>query len=88
MADLEVAVRKPAGVGDEGALGRDPGVRFCPLGRGVVDLPAVLAALREVGYRGYATIEHDRVPGSGSPLDDLAESLRVLSSGGLAHASR
>ena len=60
---------------------------FCPLGQGVVDLPAVLAALRTLGYRGYATIEQDRVPGSGSPLDDLAESLRVLSSAGLAQAA-
>ena len=51
---------------------------FCPLGQGVVDLPAVLDALAGVGYRGYATIEQDRVPGSGSPLDDLAESQRVL----------
>lgn len=57
---------------------------FCPLGEGVVDLPAVLAALDEVGYEGYATIEQDRVPGSGSPLDDLAASLRVLSAAGAA----
>ena len=61
---------------------------FCPLGQGVVDLPAVLAALAAVGYRGYATIEQDRVPGSGSPLDDLAESQRVLASAGLAEATR
>jgi inosose dehydratase len=61
---------------------------FCPLGQGIVDLPAVLAALADVGYRGYATIEQDRVPGSGSPLDDLAESQRVLASAGLAEARR
>jgi inosose dehydratase len=61
---------------------------FCPLGQGVVDLPAVLAALADVGYRGYATIEQDRVPGSGSPLADLAESRRVLASAGLAEATR
>ena len=61
---------------------------FCPLGEGVVDLPAVLAALGDVGYAGYATIEQDRVPGSGSPLGDLAQSLRVLASAGLAEASR
>jgi inosose dehydratase len=61
----------------------DAGV-FCPLGHGVVDLRAVLAALGEVGYGGYATIEQDRVPGRGSPLDDLAESRRVLASAGLA----
>ena len=60
---------------------------FCPLGEGVVDLPAVLGALRDVGYRGYATIEQDRVPGSGSPLDDLAQSLRVLASAAVTEAT-
>jgi hypothetical protein len=44
----------------------------------------VLAALGEVGYQGYATIEQDRVAGRGSPADDLAESRRVLASAGLA----
>ena len=61
---------------------------FCPLGQGVVDLPAVLAALAGAGYRGYATIEQDRVAGSGSPLDDLARSQRVLGAAGLAEARR
>jgi inosose dehydratase len=55
---------------------------FCPLGEGSVDLPAVLRALDEIGYAGFATIEQDRVPGSGSPLDDLAASVRVLSAAG------
>jgi inosose dehydratase len=55
---------------------------FCPLGEGAVDLPAVLAALDEIGYEGYATIEQDRVPGSGSPLEDLAASVRVLTAAG------
>jgi inosose dehydratase len=53
---------------------------FCPLGEGVVDLQAVLEALG--GYDGYATIEQDRVPGSGSPAQDLAASLRVLAGAG------
>jgi inosose dehydratase len=57
---------------------------FCPLGDGVVDLSAVLAALDDIGYDGYATIEQDRIPGSGSPLDDLAASQRVLSAAGAA----
>jgi inosose dehydratase len=55
---------------------------FCPLGAGAIDLPAALGALEEIGYRGYATIEQDRVPGSGSPLDDLAASVRVLAAAG------
>jgi inosose dehydratase len=55
---------------------------FCPLGEGSVDLPAVVRALDEIGYAGHATIEQDRVPGSGSPLDDLAASVRVLNAAG------
>jgi inosose dehydratase len=55
---------------------------FCPLGEGAVDLPAVLAALSEIGYHGYATIEQDRVLGSGSPLADLAASVEVLAAAG------
>ena len=51
---------------------------FCPLGEGVVDLAAVLAALDAAAYDGYATIEQDRVPGSGRPLEDLRRSLAVL----------
>jgi inosose dehydratase len=51
---------------------------FCPLGDGVVDVGAVLRALADVGYRGFATIEQDRVPGTGEPLDDLRRSVAVL----------
>jgi len=51
---------------------------FCPLGRGVVDCSAVLAALERSCYDGFATIEQDRVPGNGSPLEDLRASLAVL----------
>ncbi len=51
---------------------------FCPLGEGLVDFGAVLAALDRAGYSGYATIEQDRTPDSGAPLDDLRQSLAVL----------
>jgi inosose dehydratase len=51
---------------------------FCPVGHGVVDIRAVLQALAEIGYDGYATIEQDRVPGAGSPLDDLADSVATI----------
>ena len=33
-----------------------------------------------MGYAGYATIEQDRVPGSGSPLDDLRRSVAAVRS--------
>jgi inosose dehydratase len=55
---------------------------FCPIGEGMVDIGGVLDALAEVGYDGYATIEQDRVPGSGAPLDDLRRSIAVLSKAG------
>lgn len=32
---------------------------FCPLGEGVVDFPAVLAAMRANGYEGWAVVEQD-----------------------------
>ena len=49
---------------------------FCPLGEGLVDLGAVLSALEAAHFDGYATIEQDRVPGTGEALDDLRQSLR------------
>jgi sugar phosphate isomerase/epimerase len=45
-----------------------------------VDLGAVLDALDGAGYEGFATIEQDRVAGSGSPLQELAESVAALTS--------
>jgi inosose dehydratase len=51
---------------------------FCPLGDGVVDLPAVVEALAAAGYDGYATIEQDRVPGSGAPLEELLRSVAAV----------
>ena len=53
---------------------------FCPLGDGVVSLRAVLDVLAGAGYTGYATIEQDRVPGSGSPLEDLLRSVGAVQS--------
>ena len=65
---------------------------FCPLGRGAVDLSLVATALDQIGYRGFATVEQDRVPGSGSPLRDLHKAVTALEQAGLwsspAHDSR
>jgi inosose dehydratase len=47
---------------------------FCPLGRGTVDLPAVVDALSARGFDGWCTVEQDRVPGSGDPVADLIAS--------------
>jgi inosose dehydratase len=56
---------------------------FCPVGQGTVDFGAVAKALTEIDYTGFATIEQDRVPGSGTPLADLAKSLAWLKGTGL-----
>jgi len=51
---------------------------FCPLGTGIVDVRGGLAELERQGYDGFATIEQDRVRGSGSPLGDLRRSLAAV----------
>jgi inosose dehydratase len=51
---------------------------FCPIGAGAVDFAGVLAALRDAGYDGWATIEQDRLPGSGDPVGDVRRSVRHL----------
>ena len=38
----------------------------------------MLAVLDKIGYDGFATIEQDRVPGSGAPLDDVRKSVAVI----------
>lgn len=51
---------------------------FCPIGAGAVDFAGVLAALRDAGYDGWATIEQDRLAGSGDPVGDVRRSVRHL----------
>jgi sugar phosphate isomerase/epimerase len=55
----------------------------CALGAGLLDVPAALAALREVGYDGYLSIEHE--PEEYDPTAEVAQSRelveRLLSAG-------
>jgi inosose dehydratase len=46
---------------DGSAKGAEPTYRFVELGHGLVDLPAVFGALRDVGFTGWAVIELDAV---------------------------
>jgi L-ribulose-5-phosphate 3-epimerase len=48
----------------------------CALGEGVTDIPAVLDALRDIGYGGYCSIEHE--PEDHEPMAEVRESLRYL----------
>jgi len=50
---------------------------FRPLGQGVVDFAALLEALDEHGFDGWAVVEQDRTPG-GDPVADLIASRQAL----------
>lgn len=56
---------------------------FCPVGEGVVDVAGVVETLHRIGYDGFATIEQDRVPGTGTPLDEVRKSVAVLERAGV-----
>ncbi len=51
---------------------------FCELGRGVIDLPAVLEALKRRGYRGWVVVEDEVAPGTGVPLDSARRDREYL----------
>ena len=45
---------------------------FCELGRGDLDVDAVLATIRDRGSDGWLVVEQDRLPGPNEPMADLA----------------
>ncbi len=52
---------------------------MCPIGRGVIDYPAVRAALERIGYAGFITVEQERDPrNAGGSLADVAASRDYL----------
>jgi len=53
---------------DVRAIDRAPGYEWVELGRGRVDVKGCVTALKEIGFRGWAIVELDRVPEpTGSP---------------------
>lgn len=53
---------------------------MCPIGRGVIDYPALHGLLLELGYQGCITVEQERDPRNASTsLDDVAASHAYLS---------
>jgi inosose dehydratase len=53
---------------------------FCELGKGCVDLPAVLRWLRDAEYVGYTLVEQDVLPGMGSPKESARRNRGYLRS--------
>jgi len=56
---------------------------FCELGRGCVDFPGMLAALRDVGYKGWIVVEQDVLPGMGDPCESARRNREYLRSIGV-----
>ena len=56
---------------------------MCPIGKGTLDYPGIKAALKEIGYSGYITIEQERDPrNSDTSLRDVKASVAYLKSVG------
>ncbi|HSW42104.1 MAG TPA: sugar phosphate isomerase/epimerase [Patescibacteria group bacterium] len=51
---------------------------FCELGKGCVDFPGMLAALDEIGYRGWIVVEQDVLPGMGNPRESARRNREYL----------
>lgn len=56
---------------------------MCPIGRGVIDYPALRTLIEDIGYQGYITVEQERDPrNAGGSLQDVAASRAYLASNG------
>jgi inosose dehydratase len=56
---------------------------MCPIGRGIIDYPAIRRLLEAIGYQGCITIEQERDPrNAGGSLGDVKRSLDYLKSVG------
>jgi inosose dehydratase len=56
---------------------------FCELGRGDVDFPAVVKALKDINYSGWIVVEQDVLPGMGTPKESAQRNREYLRSIGL-----
>ncbi|MBN1506447.1 MAG: sugar phosphate isomerase/epimerase [Sedimentisphaerales bacterium] len=51
---------------------------FPPFGKGVMDVQAIVATLKRIGFNGYASIEQDMHPGDPDIRDTCREYLRIM----------
>jgi inosose dehydratase len=56
---------------------------FCELGKGAVDFPAVVAALRRLSYDGWIVVEQDVFAGYGTPMESARRNREYLRTLGL-----
>jgi inosose dehydratase len=56
---------------------------MCPIGQGTIDYDSIHKLLKEIGYRGYITIEQERDPcNADTSLQDVKQSVDYLKSVG------
>lgn len=49
--------------------------------RGVMDIQAIVTALKQVGFNGFASIEQDQHPGDSDMRETCREYLRIMREG-------
>ena len=52
--------------------------QFPAFGRGVMDIEAIVTALKKVGFNSFASIEQDQHPGDPDIKDTCREYLRIM----------
>jgi sugar phosphate isomerase/epimerase len=52
--------------------------QFPAFGQGVMDIQAIVTALKQVGFNGFASIEQDRHPGDPDMRVTCREYLRIM----------
>ena len=52
--------------------------QFPPFGQGVMDIQAIVTALKQIGFNGFVSIEQDRHPGDPSMRETCREYLRIM----------
>jgi len=52
--------------------------QFPAFGRGVMDIQAIVTALKQVGFNGFASIEQDQHPGDPDIRETCREYLRIM----------
>ena len=64
---IDAAIREGAGMMEVWRRGA-----FCPLGKGDLDIDAILEGVRALDYRGWLVVEQDMIPGPERPPDAAA----------------
>jgi inosose dehydratase len=77
VKDCKVKVLEDVIARDEDVVAALTGGVFSPLGAGDADIPGVVDALREIGYRGWVVVEQDQFLGAGDTRESVVAGQRA-----------